>query len=60
MNTFRIRYILIAAIESSEGDKIVETVKQGYTMKMEEMQKMLYCRRITIVAPEFSEPLLNQ
>ena len=27
---------------------------------MEEMQQMLHCRRITVVTPEFSEPLLNQ
>jgi len=58
LNTFKIRYNLIAAIESSSGDKIVETVKQGVTM--EEMQQMLHCRRITVITPEFSEPLLNQ
>ena len=33
LNTFKIRYNLIAAIESSSGDKIVETVKQGVTME---------------------------
>ena len=36
----------------------METIKQGVTM--EEMQQMLHCRRITVITPEFSEPLLNQ
>ena len=36
LNTFKIRYNMIAAIESSKEENIVETVKQGVTM--EEMQ----------------------
>ena len=39
-------------------DGIVETEKQGSTMK--EMQKMIHTRRITIVTPEFSAPIMNQ
>jgi sporulation-control protein spo0M len=58
LNTFKVRYNLIAAIESSVEDKIVECVKQGPTL--EEMQQMLHLRRITIVTPEFSDPLLDQ
>jgi hypothetical protein len=33
LNTFKVRYNLIAAIESSVQDKIVETTKQGPTMQ---------------------------
>ena len=58
LNTLKVRYNIIAAIESSAGDKIVETVKQGVTM--EEMQQMIHVRRVTIITPEYSEALLNQ
>jgi len=56
LNTFKIRYNIIAAIESTNGD-IIETEKQGVTMV--ESQKMLHTKRITVVTPEFSAPILN-
>lgn len=66
LNTFKIRYNLIACIESNIPDPedpsattIVECEKVGCTGKIE-MQKMLQVKRITVVTPEFSEPLLNQ
>jgi hypothetical protein len=74
LNTLKIRYNLIAVIEGTEGalpeeerskdpnaprrSIIVKTEKQGVTMT--EMQNMMTVRRITVITPEFSEPLLNQ
>mmetsp|Transcript_12749 Transcript_12749/g.21502 ORF Transcript_12749/g.21502 Transcript_12749/m.21502 type:complete len:450 (+) Transcript_12749:3-1352(+) len=62
LNTFKIRYNLVAAIMSSssaEGaPKIVECEKQG--LQNIEMQQMLNVRRLTILTPEYSEALLNQ
>ena len=49
---------MIAAIERYSSEGIVETEKQGVTMV--ESQKMLHTRRITVITPEFSAPILNQ
>jgi hypothetical protein len=49
---------LIAAIEKKSEEGIVETEKKGSTMT--ELQKMIFTRRITIITPEFSQPILNQ
>lgn len=57
LNTFKIRYNIIAAIESLDGG-IVETKKQGVTMV--ESQKMFQSKRITVITPEFIAPILNQ
>ena len=48
---------MIAAIESTRNG-IVQTVKEGVTAQ--EMQNMLQKKRITIITPEFSAPLLDQ
>lgn len=61
LNTFKVRYNLVAAIQSVEKDGksgIVELPKKGVTRV--EMQKMVDVRRITILTPEFSEPLQDQ
>ena len=65
LNTFKIRYNFIVAIESTEPDpidptqnQVVTCDKMGVTLK--ESQKMLHVRRITIITPELTEPLLNQ
>lgn len=73
LNTLKIRYNLIAVIEGTpEADEgagqeapqlqrratIIKTQKKGVTLM--EMQNMMAMRRITIITPEFSQPLLNQ
>lgn len=57
LNTFKIRYNVVAAIEKASAEGIVECEKQGVTMM--EMQKMLHSKRITVITPEFSAPILN-
>ena len=86
LNTFKIRYNLIAVIEGikeedqpeaqpeagteevyEKPDKkknkevrrttIIQTEKQGVTMT--ESQNMVHVRRITVITPEYSQPLLN-
>ena len=64
LNTFKVRYNVIACIESINQDEngvpmIVECEKKGVT-DLITMEKMLFSKRITIVTPEFSEPLMNQ
>ena len=58
INNFKIRYNLSAKIMSTKDGKLVQCVKQGITL--EEMQEMEHRRRITVITPEFSDPLLNQ
>lgn len=58
LNTFKVRFDVIAAIEQKSKEGIVETEKKGSTMI--ELQKMIFTRRITVITPEFSQPLLNQ
>ena len=66
LNKFGVRYNLLAALESTEMDSedqtqnaVVITEKVGIT-GIKEPSKMLHVRRLTIVAPEQSQPVLDQ
>ena len=65
LNTFKIKYNLISAVETTSADEngqgenpIVEFEKQGPNGT--EKAKLLQVRRITIITPEYSEPITNQ
>lgn len=60
MNTFKVRYNIKAQIDSTEGDGVpVEIIKKnGDTVIAAE--KISTQQRITVITPEFTEPILNQ
>ena len=60
MNSFKIKYDLSVQIESYDHEgAIIECDKQGVTDVIES-QPMQALKRITVITPDFSEPILNQ